>query len=65
MLLSNFLWRPIDPLTAFGYGYFMASMVATKANSPLSRPLCAYPQLARYKGTGDTNDAANFTCSAP
>jgi feruloyl esterase len=40
-------------------------IVATKANSPLKRPLCAYPQLARYKGSGDTNDPANFTCAAP
>ena len=29
----------------------------------LQRPLCAYPQVARYKGTGDPNDAANFTCA--
>jgi len=29
----------------------------------LTRPLCAYPQTAKYKGTGDTNDAANFTCA--
>jgi len=42
-----------------------ASMIATKANSPLSRPLCPYPQIAKYKGTGDTNDAANFACAAP
>jgi len=28
----------------------------------LTRPLCAYPLVARYKGTGDTNDAANFDC---
>jgi len=42
-----------------------ASMVATKANSPISRPLCPYPQVAKYKGTGDTNDAANFACSVP
>jgi len=28
----------------------------------MTRPLCPYPQLARYNGTGDTNDAANFTC---
>ena len=31
----------------------------------MSRPLCPYPQEARYKGAGDTNDAANFTCAAP
>jgi feruloyl esterase len=41
-----------------------ASMLATKANSPISRPLCPYPQLAHYKGSGDTNDAANYVCAA-
>lgn len=30
----------------------------------MTRPLCPYPQEAKYKGTGDTNDAANFTCAA-
>jgi feruloyl esterase len=30
----------------------------------MQRPLCAYPQKAWYKGSGDTNDASNFTCSA-
>jgi len=30
---------------------------------PMTRPLCPYPQEARYKGTGDTNDAANFACA--
>jgi feruloyl esterase len=28
-----------------------------------SRPLCPYPQQATYKGTGSTDDAANFTCA--
>jgi feruloyl esterase len=27
-----------------------------------TRPLCPYPQVATYKGSGDTNDAANFVC---
>lgn len=27
-----------------------------------TRPLCAYPKTARYKGTGSTDDAANFEC---
>ena len=40
-----------------------ASILATKANSSLSRPLCPYPQLPRYKGTGDANDAASYSCS--
>jgi pimeloyl-ACP methyl ester carboxylesterase len=30
-----------------------------------TRPLCPYPQVAKYKGAGSTDDAANFTCSAP
>jgi feruloyl esterase len=42
-----------------------ASIIATKANSPLSRPVCAYPQVAKYTGSGDTNNAASFRCSAP
>jgi len=29
------------------------------------RPLCPYPQVATYKGTGSANDAANFVCKAP
>jgi feruloyl esterase len=27
-----------------------------------TRPLCPYPQVARYSGTGSTDDAANFKC---
>jgi feruloyl esterase len=27
-----------------------------------TRPLCPYPQVAVYKGTGDANMAANFVC---
>jgi feruloyl esterase len=30
-----------------------------------TRPLCPYPRLAKYKGTGSIDDAANFTCKLP
>ena len=30
----------------------------------MTRPLCPYPQAAKYKGSGDTNDASNFKCEA-
>ena len=30
-----------------------------------SRPLCPYPQVARYKGNGSIDDAASFQCVAP
>jgi feruloyl esterase len=31
----------------------------------MTRPLCAYPQAAEYKGTGDLKDGANWSCKAP
>jgi feruloyl esterase len=30
-----------------------------------TRPLCAYPQVAKYSGSGSTDDAKNFRCQAP
>jgi hypothetical protein len=27
-----------------------------------TRPLCVFPEIARYKGNGNANDAANWTC---
>lgn len=29
------------------------------------RPLCPYPQVARYAGSGNPDDAASFACKAP
>jgi len=31
----------------------------------MTRPLCAYPAIAKYKGVGSTNDANNFACVKP
>jgi feruloyl esterase len=30
-----------------------------------TRPLCPFPSIAKYKGTGSTDDAANFACASP
>ena len=30
-----------------------------------TRPLCVYPQVAQYKGTGSVDEAANFVCRTP
>ncbi len=30
-----------------------------------TRPLCPYPAVATYKGSGNTDDAANFRCEVP
>ena len=29
-----------------------------------TRPVCACAKVARYKGSGSTDDAANFECTA-
>jgi feruloyl esterase len=31
----------------------------------MTRQECPYPEVARYKGIGSTNDAANFVCKKP
>jgi feruloyl esterase len=51
-------------------GIAPGSIIATKYFNDLdpaqgikmTRPLCPYPQIAKYKRQGDTNDAANFVC---
>ena len=30
-----------------------------------TRPLCAYPEVPRYNGTGSIEEAANFSCVTP
>ena len=30
-----------------------------------TRPLCPYPTVAKYTGSGSTDDASNFVCAAP
>jgi feruloyl esterase len=41
------------------------TMAAVNKTSGLSRPLCAYPQYAKYKGAGELKDGANWSCVAP
>jgi Tannase and feruloyl esterase len=48
-------------------GVAPSQVIAAKrpgANAPptRTRPLCAYPQVARYKGSGAVDEAANFSC---
>jgi Tannase and feruloyl esterase len=61
-----------DPMTAMinwvEKGQAPASMVASRVvNNQVvrTRPLCPYPQVARYSGQGSIDDAANFRCVAP
>ena len=40
----------------------LASRVEPDGRVSKTRPLCPYPQVATYNGTGSTDDARNFTC---
>ncbi|NOT61212.1 MAG: tannase/feruloyl esterase family alpha/beta hydrolase, partial [Acidobacteria bacterium] len=53
-------------------GVAPAEIIATKRQTNdakslvvRTRPLCPYPQVARYKGKGSTDEAANFACVNP
>ncbi len=49
-------------------GHAPGRVVASHSTSGVvdrTRPLCAYPEVARYTGTGSTDDAANFVCKRP
>jgi len=37
----------------------------TQGRVDRTRPLCPYPQVARYQGTGSIDEAANFICAPP
>jgi Tannase and feruloyl esterase len=38
---------------------------STEGKVDRTRPLCPYPQVARYKGAGSIDEAANFVCQTP
>ena len=42
----------------------VASLIAD-GTAVRTRPLCPYPQIAKYKGTGSIDRAENFVCRAP
>jgi feruloyl esterase len=43
----------------------LALHVTTGGAVDRTRPLCAYPMQARWRGTGSTDDAQNFVCARP
>ena len=49
-------------------GIAPVSLIGTRLESaPITartRPLCAYPKVAKYKGSGSIDDAANFSCAS-
>lgn len=52
-------------LIAAKYETDYAGLLGLPKGEPLrTRPLCPYPQTAHYKGSGSTDEAANFVCRA-
>jgi feruloyl esterase len=50
------------------HGHAPDSIVASKVEDgqvTRTRPLCPYPQVAKYKGTGSIDRAESFACSMP
>jgi feruloyl esterase len=31
----------------------------------ITRPICPFPEIVRYTGTGDADEAASFSCTTP
>src|SRR6185437_7366187 len=40
----------------------MIASHSTAGKVDRTRPLCAYPKVAKWTGSGSTDDAANFVC---
>jgi len=53
-------WRERGQAPAF---VVAARAADQQGRTEMTRPLCPYPQIAKYTGTGRTDDAKNYTCS--
>jgi feruloyl esterase len=56
---------PPDRIVGAHTGAGNGPNMMTPATGAFTRPLCPYPQVAKFNGQGSTSDAGNFTCAAP
>ena len=71
--LVNWVEKGIAPnaviAKARGKGVAAAEMVSPEVPASWApgrtRPLCTYPEIAKYKGTGDPEEASSFVCAIP
>jgi feruloyl esterase len=61
-----------DPVAALEqwveHGHVPGTIIAshlTDRKVDRTRPLCPYPQIAKYRGTGSIDEAGNFSCQLP
>jgi feruloyl esterase len=65
MALDRWVISGVAPDKIIASGKIGADPKTGSGGTPLTRPLCVYPAVAHYKGSGDTNDASNFECVVP
>lgn len=69
--LVNWVERGIAPQSVVASARGAGNLGGVNAELPAgwsanrTRPLCAYPSVARYNGAGSIEDAANFSCKNP
>ena len=61
--LDRWVTQGIAPDAIIASGTIAADPQKGAGGVPITRPLCPYPKIARYKGHGDTNAAENFVCA--
>ncbi len=65
LALDRWVTKGIAPEVIIASGSTGADSNSGSTRVPITRPLCAYPAVARYQGRGDTNAAENFACVQP
>jgi feruloyl esterase len=56
--LERWVEKGVAPARIVASGY----VDGNPSKGAITRPLCPYPTVAHWKGTGSTNDAGNFEC---
>jgi hypothetical protein len=61
--LEQWVERGAVPATVIATKYAADEDMQHEAAVTMTRPLCPYPQYAKYKGSGDPNLASSFVCA--
>ncbi len=65
LALDRWVTQGVAPEKIIATGRIGVDAKSASEGVGLTRPLCVYPAVARYKGQGDTNAAENFECRVP
>ena len=47
------------------FGHTVKATKVVQGRTEMTRPLCKYPEVAKYKGSGSPNEAESFACVKP